>query len=99
MLVWSAEQGKYFIPCHFRRQSIWSGETGLAVPPHVRLLISALGLNLLTVLTHGIPPDFRDGVHFFFETAILHRISSEFIGSRSCVPMAFTAESPPAQGQ
>ena len=30
---------------------------------------------------------------------IRHRVSSEFIGSRNCVPMAFTAESSPAQGQ
>ena len=28
-----------------------------------------------------------------------HRVSPEFTGSRNCVPMAFTAESPPAQGQ
>ena len=35
----------------------------------------------------------------FMETAIRHRVSPEFIGSRNCVPMAFTAESPPAQGQ
>ena len=34
-----------------------------------------------------------------YETAIRHRVSPEFIGSRSCVPMAFTAESPPAQSQ
>ena len=32
-------------------------------------------------------------------TATRHRASSEFIGSRNCAPMAFTAESPPAQGQ
>ena len=30
---------------------------------------------------------------------IRHRVSLEFIGSRNCVPMAFTPESPPAQGQ
>ena len=30
---------------------------------------------------------------------IRHRVSPEFIGSRSCVPMVFTAEIPPAQGQ
>ena len=46
---------------------------------------------------YGIPPEFRGGVHY--ETAIRHRVSPEFIGSRNCVPMAFTAESPPAQGQ
>ena len=28
-----------------------------------------------------------------------YSISPEFIGSRNCVPMAFIAESPPAQGQ
>ena len=36
---------------------------------------------------------------FFFSTAIRHRISPEFIGPRNCVPMTFTAESPPARGQ
>ena len=34
-----------------------------------------------------------------YETAIRHRVSPEFIGSRNCVPMALTAESPPAQGR
>ena len=34
-----------------------------------------------------------------FETAIRHRVSPEFSGSGYCVPMVFTAESPPAQGQ
>ena len=33
------------------------------------------------------------------KTVIRHRDSPKFIGSRNCVPMAFTAESPPAQGQ
>ena len=34
-----------------------------------------------------------------YETAKRYRVSPEFIGSRDCVPMAFTAESPPAQAQ
>ena len=34
-----------------------------------------------------------------YETVIRHCVSPEFIGSRNCVPMALTAESPPAQGQ
>ena len=34
-----------------------------------------------------------------FKTARRHWVSPEFIRSRNCVPMAFTAESPPAQGQ
>ena len=59
-------------------------------------LISILRLNM--VLTYGIPPEFRGGVHLF-KTAIRYRVSPEFIGSRNCVPMAFTAESTPAQGQ
>ena len=68
---------------------------GLGSPvPH--LLISILGLNL--VLTHGIPPDFRCDFYLFILTAIRHRVSPKFIGSRHCVPMAFTAESPPAKG-
>ena len=36
---------------------------------------------------------------YLFETDIRHRASLEFIGSRNGVPMAFTDESPPAQGQ
>ena len=36
---------------------------------------------------------------YFFKTAIRHRVSPEFIGSRNCVPMAFTAESLPVRGQ
>ena len=53
------------------------------------LLISILKLNL--VLTFGIPPEFRDGVHLLIQTAISHWVSAVFIGSRTCVPMAFTA--------
>ena len=67
---------------------------GLAVPSRVSLLISILRLNV--VLTYGIPPEFRGGVNLFIETGIRHLVSTDFIGSRNCVPMAFTAESPPA---
>ena len=35
----------------------------------------------------------------YIKTAIRHRVSPEFIGSRNCVPIAFTAESLQAQGQ
>ena len=42
----------------------WSPpETGSTVPSRVSLLISILWLNL--VLTYGIPPKFRGGVHLF----------------------------------
>ena len=59
----SAEQEKLISPCPRLRQRISSRETGSAVPSRVSLLISILRLNL--VLTYGIPPDFRDGVHLF----------------------------------
>ena len=76
---------------------IWSRDTGSTVPSRGSLVISILGVNL--VPNYGIPPKFRDGVHLFIETAVRHRVSPEFIGLRNCVPMAFTAESPPTQGQ
>ena len=56
----------------------WSLETGSAVPSRVSLLISILRLNL--VLTYGIPPKFRGGVHLYIETAIRHRVSPEISG-------------------
>ena len=43
------------------RLRIWSRKTGSAVPSRVSLPISILRLNL--VLAHGIPPEFRGGVH------------------------------------
>ena len=54
---------------------------------------SILRLNL--VLTHGIPPEFRGGVHLFIKTTTRHRVSPKLIGSYNCVPMASTAESHP----
>ena len=53
--------GKIIVPCPRACLRIWSRETGSAVPSRVSLLISILGLNL--VLTYGIPPEFRGGVH------------------------------------
>ena len=43
---------------------IWSRETGSAVPSRVSLLISII-LRLNLVLTYGISPEFRGGVHLF----------------------------------
>ena len=48
-------------PCPRACLRIWSREMGSAVPSRVSLLISILRLNL--VLTYGIPPEFRGGVH------------------------------------
>ena len=50
-------------PCPRSRLRVWSRETGSAVPSRVSQLISIIRLNL--VVTHGIPPEFRGGVHVF----------------------------------
>ena len=50
-------------PCPRSRLRILSHEMGLAIPSRVSLLISILRLNL--VLTYGVPPEFRGGVHLF----------------------------------
>ena len=61
---WSAEQGKWMFPCPRSRLRIWSSETSSAVSSRVSLFVSILRLNV--VLTYGIPPGFRGGVHFSF---------------------------------
>ena len=67
---------------------------GSPVPSRISLLISIFWLNL--VLTY---PNSAAASIYLFKTAIRHRASPEFIGSRNCVPIALTAESPPAKGQ
>ena len=61
-------------PCPRLRAIIWSCGMGSAVPSRVSLLISIPRQNL--VLTYGIPPDFRGGVHLFIETAIIGPVQS-----------------------
>ena len=95
--LWPAKQGKLIFPCPRSCLRVWSRETGSAIPSRVSLLISTLRLSV--VLTHGIPPDFRSGVHSFISPTAIDRVSPGFIRSCNRVPMAFTAESPPAQGQ
>ena len=52
------------------------------------------------LLTGFLPSSAAVSIYSSITTAIRHRVSPEFIGSRNnCVPMAFTAESPPARGQ
>ena len=50
------------------------------------------------LLTGFLPSSVAASIYSFI-TATRHRVSPEFIGSRNGVPMAFTAESPPARGQ
>ena len=86
---------KYIFPSPRSRLRIWFREAGSAVPSRVSLLI---------LHNQAESGDYsRDSSRFprrrpFIYTAIRHRVSPEFIGFRNCVPMAFTAESPPAQG-
>ena len=47
----------------FAPENLVSRETGPVVPSRVSLLMSILRLNLM--LTYGIPPEFRGGVHLF----------------------------------
>ena len=49
-------------------------------------------LRLNLVLTYEIPPEFRGGVHSFILNRHTPSGQSEFIGSRNCVPMTFTAK-------
>ena len=89
-------RGKRIFPCPRSRLRNWPRETSSAVPSRVSLLI------LHTQAESGAYS--RDSSRFprrrpFIRTAIRHRVSPDFIGSRNCVPMALTAESPPTQGQ
>ena len=63
---WSAEQEKTILPCPRSRLRVWSRETDSAVSSRISLLISILRLNM--VLTYGIPPEFRGGVHLYVYT-------------------------------
>ena len=56
-------ENEYFLVRVRSRVRIWSRETVSAVPPRVSLLLSIL--RLILVLTYGIPPEFRGGVHLF----------------------------------
>ena len=53
---------------------------GFSCPVPCQPVHSPYLLRLNLVLTHGVPPDFRGGVHLFIYAAIRHRVSPEFIG-------------------
>ena len=93
---WSTEQGKLVFLCPRLRLRIWSRETGSIVPSRVSLL------TLHTLAESGAYE--QDSSQFLRQRPFIHttnhyRASPEFIRSRNCVPMAFTAESPPVQSQ
>ena len=51
------------------------------------------------LMLKGFLPSFATVSIYLFETAIGHRVRPEFIGSRNCVPVAFTADASQAQVQ
>ena len=53
-----------YIHVPVRAWGLWSHETGWAVQTRSSLVISILRLN--RVLTNGISPEFRDGVHLYY---------------------------------
>ena len=87
---------KRIFPCSLSRLLFWSHETGPSVPSRVSLPIPHVQTEAGAYS--------RDCSRFsrrcpFTYTAIRQWISPEFIGSRKCILMAFTAKSPPAQSK
>ena len=85
---------KIIFPCPRSRLRIRPRQTGSAVPSRASLLILHTQAE-----SSAIPPIPAAASIYLFKIATRHRASPEFIGSRNCVPMAFIAENPPAQGQ
>ena len=85
-----AEQEKENLPCPRSRLRIWSCETGSAVPSRISLLISILRLNL--VLTYGIPPEFRGGVHSLSVHIMCYILMQQYIYVQTMYPVAPVAQ-------
>ena len=92
---WSAEQGKLIFLCPRTCLRIWSRETGCRPIPrqpahlHTQAKSGAYSRNSSRV------PRRRPFIYLNRHTT---SGQCRVYGSRNCVPMAFTAESPPAQG-
>ena len=85
-------------PCTRSRLRIWFSRDGFGspVPRQPAHLHTQAEYDAYSRDSSRVP---RRHPLIYFKTAIRHRVSPEFIGSRNCVPMGFTAESPPAQGR
>ena len=83
-------------PCSCSRLRISLRETDLAVPFRVSLLILHTQAECGAYSRDCSQCPRRRPYTF---TTTHHRVSPGFIGSRNCVPIAFTAESPLALGQ
>ena len=93
---WSAEQGKWIFPCPHSRLRTWYRETGSAVPSRVIRLISILRLNLVLRDSSRVP---RWRQFNYLEPPYEYAIESvPSFSDHAILPMAFAAESPPAQG-
>ena len=97
----SAEKGKLFFRCPRSLLKIsyreTGSETGSAVPSRVSPPIqnTRAKSSIWCLLTGFLPIPATASIYFVNR----HRAIPKFIGSRNCVPMAFIAESPPAQGR
>ena len=69
--------------------------------PVVLKVVPVTAAAILQVTMNPLCAPLFSHTHYRYEAAMLLEgyYSPEFIGSRNCVPMAFTAESSPAQGQ
>ena len=97
----SAQQGKCFFPRLLSRMEIRSRETDSAAPSRASPLIchtQAESSIINLVLTHGIPPPFRDGVHTKYSQPPSGQ-SRVYRVTQLRTEMAFTSESPQEQGQ
>ena len=83
---WSARKGRILFRRPCSRLRMWSPETGSVAPPHV---------SPPRFLTAFLPLSAEASIYSY--TANRHRVSPEFIRSRNCVTISFTAQSPPAQ--
>ena len=75
---------------------VWRNGFGSTVPRQPANLHTQTGSCAYLRDSSRVP---RRRPFYLFKTAIRHRVSPEFVESRNCVPTAFTAERPPAQGQ
>ena len=95
-----AEQEKWVFPCPCSRLRSLSRTICSAITYRVGLLI--LHTQTESGASSGIPPDFRGDSHLFIPPTAVGSVpnssgQSEFIRSRNCTPMAFTAKSPPTE--
>ena len=94
----SAEQGKWNFPCPRSRLRVWSRELGLAVPSRVSLLILHTQAESGAYLRDSTPSS-RLPLRFPLEPSCSIKIVPSLSGHTIALPMAFTTENLPAQGQ